>query len=522
MPLPALVQSMLRPDFHPSRPAAVELRQTHISYVVLAGDDVYKVKKPVRFTFLDFSTLERRREACHDEVRLNRRLAPDVYLGVVGLRECDGGHRLCDESDPAAIEFAVHMRRLSDERTLEHLLDHGEVPEGAIERLAALLADFHRRAAADDAVTANGAPDAVWRILRDNYDGVAPFRGVTVSAADDDAIQAFARGFLRDHDALFRRRQAERRIRDGHGDLHVDHVYLAEPPVIVDCVEFNPRFRWCDVASDLAFLFMDLEFHGRPDLAARLVDRYARVTGDGELPALVPFYACYRAYVRGKVNSLKSDEAEVDEDERRQALEQARRRFVLAYRYTWAYTPRLVVITGLSGTGKSTVARRLAERTGFALITSDEVRKELAGVAATERLRGDRQAALYSADMSRRTYAELYARAERSLRAGRGAILDATFQLRRGRDRARAIADRASVAMRLFECRAGDDIIRRRLGERARRDDDASDADWAVYLEQKRRHEPFEAEEERRILDTTLPLDDVIVEIERALRAARA
>jgi len=530
MALPALVQAMLDPAFYPHRPERVELRQTHISYVLLAGDQVFKLKKPVRFTFLDFSTLELRRHCCHEEVRLNRRLAADVYLGVVGIAPrraaaasdaplplgdpasaegvSGGGFRLCAEDDPAAVEYAVHMRRLDDADTLESRVASGAVRDDEIDALAALLVDFHRGAAGDDEVTAQGEPAAILRVLQDNWDGVAPFRGATIAADDDDAIQRAARAFLARRSELFRRRQRERRVRDGHGDLHLDHVYLTRPIRIVDCVEFNPRFRRCDVASDLAFLVMDLDFHRRSDLGARLVERYVALSGDRELPVLLPFYAAYRAYVRGKVASLKSAESEVEPAERERARREAARRFALALRYTRAYAPRLVVVAGLSGTGKSSVARALAARSGHALLASDEIRKQLAGLAPTARVGERERAALYSEEMSRRTYAELFARAERALAEGDGAILDATFQQRLGRDQARALAHRLGVPLLLVECRADDELVRRRLTERARRNDDPSDADWDVYLEQKRRAEPLGDDEPRLVLDTRRSVED--------------
>ncbi|HSP96300.1 MAG TPA: AAA family ATPase [Candidatus Dormibacteraeota bacterium] len=445
MPLPPIVETLLDPGFYPHTPADVELRQTHISYVFLAGDQVFKLKKPVRFAFLDFTILERRRHFCREEVRLNRRLAPDVYLGVRALRRDGDSYRWTDEGDARAVEYLVHMRRLPDDRTLDRCLRRGAVDVATIDRLAALLVRFHRGAEVGDEITANGSIAAIERVLRQNYEGTAPFHGVIISAADDAAIQRFARDFLVRNEALFRRRQAERRIRDGHADLHADHVYLTEPPVIVDCVEFSPTFRWCDVASDLSFLTMDLEYHDRPDLAARLVARYAALSGDAELARLVPFYACYRAYVRGKVDSLKSAEEDVDDAERERARESARRHFALAYRYTWAYSPALVVVAGRSDTGNSSVARALAARTGFGVIASDAVGKEPAGLAATEHAGGCQRDERHAAAMGERTDAELFARARWQLAAGAGVILDATFHLRTGCEEARRLAAAAGV-----------------------------------------------------------------------------
>ena len=520
MSLPPLIAAMSRPDFYPHRPAEVTLVQTHISYVLLAGARVYKVKKPVRFTFLDFSTLERRRHFCHEEVRLNRRLAPDVYLGVLAVYEEHGTYRLTRDDDPAAVEYVIEMHRLPADRMLDQLLDRNAVPPELIDAIADRLAEFHRRSDAGPAVTANGAPGSVLAVLEDNYANARRFRDVTIAARDDDAIQRFARGFLRTHDALFRRRQAQQRIRDCHGDLHSEHICCRDPLVIFDCIEFNSQFRYCDVASEMAFLAMDLDYHDHPELAARLVERYAACAADAELPRLVPFYQCYRAYVRGKVDSLKSVEEEVTPAERAAARESAHRHFALAYRYTWAYSPALVLIAGLSGTGKSAVAAALHGRTGFAHINSDVVRKRLAGVPVDLPAKPTAyEAGIYTPELSAQTYQTMLEEAGSRVAAGRGVILDATFQLRVGRDAARALARQHHVPFLLVECRCDEEEIRRRLEQRAQRGGGPSDADWNVYLEQRRSCEPIGADEDgdHRVLDTSGPADELASQIEAEL-----
>jgi aminoglycoside phosphotransferase family enzyme/predicted kinase len=518
--MPFAIAALCRPASFPHRPRTVTLVQTHISYVLLADDHVYKVKKPVRFSFLDFSTLERRRRFCHEEVRLNRRLAPDAYFGVVGICP-DGEHyRIGTEDDPQAIEYAVHMRRLPDDRLLDHLLATGKASLEMIDAIAARLAGFHREADASPEVTANGDRAAIWRILEDNYANARPFRGITIDPADDDAIQTFARSFLDEHEALFRRRQTEQRIRECHGDLHTEHICLTNGIVIFDCIEFNPLFRYCDVASDIAFLAMDLDFHGRDDLAARFIETYIRRSGDAEARNLVPFYQCYRAYVRGKVDSLKSTEAEVAAAERAAAEDSARRHFALAYRYTWVYRPALVAVAGLSGTGKSTVAAALHDRTGFALISSDMVRKHLVDPPPPPPAPHAYDTGLYAPAYTARTYRTLFTMAAEHLRAGRGVILDATFQRRADRDTARALAAAHHVPFWLVECRCGEQHVRQRLIDRSRRHEGFSDADWDVYLEQRRRFEPFGSDEDadRLVLDTSGTVGGTAAQVEGALR----
>lgn len=517
--LPPVIEAMRAPGFYPTRPTAVELVQTHISYVFLLGSRVYKVKKAVRFAFLDFSTLERRRHFCHEEVRLNRRLARGVYLGVRAVVARDGGFALAAGDAPDAVEYAVEMCRLPADRVLAHLVESGAATAALIDQIAERLGAFHAEADAGPEIAAAGDPATVARLMDDDFAEVAALHGDTISAADDQAIQAWCHAQLSRHGALLRRRQAEGRVRDGHGDLHAEHIYCRNERIlqIVDCIEFNPALRQRDVAGDLAFLAMDLDYRGHPELAERLIATYAAHSGDAELPGLIPFFACHRAYIRGKVDSLKSRETEVDPTDRAAARDSAVRHFALARRYTWSDVRVLVVVSGLSGSGKSTVAAALAERTGFAHLNSDRVRKQLAGLAPTDRGGPD----LYTSARNAATYAAMYAAAAEALAAGRGAILDATFQRRIHRDQAAAVAAAAGAPVLFVECRADDAVIRQRLAERATRDDDPSDADWEVYRRQRRAYQPVGDDEPHVTVDTTRPMLDVLPEIESALTPPR-
>lgn len=513
-PLPPPLAALADPTWHAGRPPAVEVVQTHISYVFLAGDEVYKVKKPVRFAFLDFSTLALRRRYCEEEVRLNRRLAPQVYRGVLALVPRDGGVAFAPAEAPDAIEYVVHMRRLPAERVLARLVDDGHADAALMTRIAQRVAAFHAEAETSPAIARGGAPEVLAAQLDADFAEVVALHGDTISAADDAAIRQWCHAMLRRHDALLRRRCAAGRVRDGHGDLHAQHVYcLADGSLpIVDCIEFNPAFRHRDVAGDIAFLAMDLDCRERPDLAAHLVSAYGAAAGDSDLPQLVPFFACHRAYIRGKVDSLKSREPEVPPDERAAAHRSAMRHFALALRYTWSGARVLVVVSGLSGSGKSTLAAALAARTGFAHVNSDRMRKQLAGLPLTAR--GGPE--LYTPARSAQTYEAMYAVATAELRTGRGVILDGTFQRRIDRDAARRVADNAGAPILFVECRADPEEIRRRLAARAVRNDDPSDADFEIYRMQRERYEPFGADEEHVAVDTGAP--DVVEVVEGRLR----
>lgn len=312
-----------------------------------------------------------------------------MYLGAVSICPDGAGFRFGDANDSDAVEYAVQMRCLDDARWLDRRLQAESVPPELIDRIAERLVEFHASAASGPEISANGTAEAIWALLEDNYANVRRFRGLTIEPDDDDTIQAFSRSFLARNDTQLRKRCASGRIRDCHGDLRAGHVYATDPLVIVDCVEFSSQFRCCDVASDLAFLAKDLDFHGRPDLSARLVDRYVEASGDHGIRSLLSFYRCYRAYVRGKVDSLKSIEHEVSAGEQAAAAAAARSNSELSYRYTWAGTSAIVAIAGLSGSGKSALAERLA------------------GMAPTARPDREQRAFLYSHEHSAKTYARM-------------------------------------------------------------------------------------------------------------------
>ncbi len=510
---------MLDPALYPLPTARVELVQTHISYVFLNDTEVYKVKKPVRFSFLDFSSLERRRHFCGEEVRLNRRLAPDTYLGVVSLRADHGGYRLGEADAADAVEYAVRMKRLPGEQMFSEILRRGAAAESHIERIAHRLVEFHGSVDGGPEVAANGSPEALRATMDGDFSECERYRGITIDTADDRNLQEFCRRFVDQHQEVFRARQRGGRIRECHGDMRAEHICFVDGLQFIDCIEFDARFRNRDVAAEVAFLAMDIEHLGRPDLARRLVDVYAGACGDAELPFLVPFYECYFAYIRGKVQSLKSLEAEVAAADRDAAVRDAAAFFAQAGRYTWAYSPALVVVSGLSGSGKTTVAAALHERLGFAHFNSDVVRKEIAGLAtgvpAAER---DKQW-LYSSELNRRTYERLRELARAELEAGRGVIVDATFQRAAHRAVFAELARELALPVLFVECVCDEAEVRRRLVARSRSRTGASDADWEVYVRQRQNYEPFTAAEPHHRVDTLRPAPEIAARVEELLRS---
>jgi uncharacterized protein len=486
MDLIHLIQALSEPSAYPHPVSGVEVRHTHISVVFLAGNYAYKIKKPVELGFLDFSTLEKRSHFCTEEVRLNRRLAPSVYLGVVPVAR--HGPKVEMEAQGKVVEWAVKMERLPETATLQSRLARGEAGPKLMKALARKVACFHAQAAAGDHISVLGRIEAVARNVRENFEQAAPQVATTISGAVYERLRSLTEEALTSLLPLIERRANRGVPRDTHGDLHLDHVYLfsdRKPPddlVVIDCIEFNERFRFADPVADMAFLVMDLSFHGRPDLARAFSESYFRASGDGEGRALLPFYVAYRAAVRAKVEGFELSEKEIPETERAAALARARAHWLLALGELEEPNrrPCLVFVGGLPGTGKSMLARGFAEQTGFCLIRSDVVRKELAGLAddSSGQMSAPFGEGIYSPEWNERTYRECLRRAEVLLFAGKRVLVDASFREEKWRRAFLEAATGWGVPGVFLLCQSDPETVRARL--QARRDD-VSDADWSIY-----------------------------------------
>ena len=335
--LPSIVRALLKPQAYPHKPQKIELVQTQMSFIFLTGEYVYKIKKPVNLGYLDYTTLERRHFFCHQELKLNRRLCPDVYLAVVPIVEEKDG--LCIEGRGKVIEYAVKMRQLPQDRMMDVLLLRGQVTQEMVVRVAEKLVDFHHKAKTNQKIAAFGGLDVIRHNCDENFAQTEKYIGTSLTAQEYQHIRKYTDSFIESNASLFDRRVREGRIRDCHGDLHAAHVCFTAPDLIggvciYDCIEFNDRFRYCDVASEVAFLAMDLDHYEQGVLSRHLVDTYAALSHDKELLKLLDFYKCYRAYVRGKVESFKLDDLLVSKTEKTRALESARSYFRLAESYT--------------------------------------------------------------------------------------------------------------------------------------------------------------------------------------------
>ena len=345
--LPPIVEALLKPQAYPHKPQEIKLVQTQMSFLFLTGDYVYKVKKPVDLGYLDYTTMEKRRFFCCREVELNRRLCPEIYLAVVPITMSLRGasepkprakrrgrsNLLCVEGEGKAIEYAVKMRQLPQNCMMDVLLLNSQVTHEMINRVAEKLANFHRKAATNPEIAAFGNLSVIRQNCDENFAQTEKYIGASIPARKYEQIKSYTNNFINSNSSLFGKRVREDKIRDCHGDLHAAHICFVDDICIYDCIEFNDRFRYCDVASELAFLAMDLDRYQRADLSQHLVNTYVELSQDKELLNLLNFYKCYRAYVRGKVESFKLGDPYIPEEEKARVLATARRYFELAESY---------------------------------------------------------------------------------------------------------------------------------------------------------------------------------------------
>ncbi len=480
-------------------PACVDVVQTHISYVALAPPLVFKVKKPLDLGFLDYSTPERRRHFCEEEVRLNRRLCAGVYEAVVPITR-QGGRLAWGGAGPL-VEVAVRMRHLDPAGFLDARLDAGTLATADLDCVADVLAAFYHAQRPTAEAAAWGRADRLRVSTDENAAQTERFVGTLLSRPAHEALRYATERFFSGRARLLSRRRAEGRVVDGHGDLRLEHVHLmpghlapegdAGCVCVYDCVEFNERLRLVDVANDVAFLAMDLDAHGRPGLARHVAERIATALGDPELLGVLDFYKGYRATVRGKVEGMRSEEPEVPAAERAASVEHAQAFFRLALGYAVAGSqPLVVAVMGRAATGKSTLARALADALGWEAVGSDAVRKAAAGVPLFVRGDAAARAALYAPDRTDATYAALTDAALGRATRGLGTVLDATFATRRHRDALRAALAAAGVGHRFVELVAPDDVLRARLSAREGAPGEISDARLADFEALAARFEP--------------------------------
>ncbi|GHP00411.1 kinase [Reticulibacter mediterranei] len=472
----------------------ITLIQTHASAVVLTHEYVYKIKKPMNFEFFDYSTSAQRRFFCQQEVRLNAPFAPGVYLRIAPIvspprgRACFGPTLPLDRvpfpgdnyAGGEIIDFAVVMKRLPDTATLEARVQADTLDVSSLSALARFVAAFHTKTPTNEQIAHFGSLDVISANWEENFSQIHPFINRILDNDTYEQMVTYVHAFLKHRTALFAQRIGQGRIRDCHGDLRLQHVYLlnkavdgnSQSPafVLLDRIEFNERFRYSDVASEIAFLTMEIEAAGRADLARSFTQAYVDATSDHTLQELLPFYQCYRACVRGKVMAFLLDESEISTEQRLTAEQQARTLFALAAHYARTpVQPAVVMVGGLMGTGKSTVTHALQQTLGWSLFSSDEIRKHLALLAPAHPQAEAFGQGIYGPIWTEQTYQALHQKAGEVLAQGRSVLLDASFLQKANRQAVAEVARTRNAAVVFVECRCDQPIALERLATRWQR-----------------------------------------------------
>jgi aminoglycoside phosphotransferase family enzyme/predicted kinase len=503
-----LIQALQRPEIFPHPVERFEVRETHISWVLLTGPFAYKIKKPVDLGFLDFSTLEKRGHYCKEELRLNRRLAPQLYLEVVPICGSHEAPRFYGPDPP--IEYAVKMLEFPQRSQLDRVLARGDLKPGHIDTLAEMVADFHGRAAVAPQATPFGSPEGVYVPVAENFSQIRLPPEDLQTARRLEALAAWsAQCHAELRDSFAARKQAGF-VRECHGDMHLGNMaLLGNELVIFDCIEFSESLRWIDVMSEVAFLVMDLDDRSEAAFAWRFLNRYLEHTGDYGGLGLLRFYQTYRAMVRAKVTYIRLQQ-EPSQSPGRSALERDFRGYLaLAERYPAPLRPFLAIAHGLSGSGKTTLTQSMVEALGVIRARSDVERKRLFGLAPLEPSRSELGGGLYTEDASQRTYARLLEVARSVLHAGFPVVIDATFLKARQRGMFRELAASMNVPFAILAFEAPDALLRARLERRAERKSDASEAGPGVLELQMRALEPLTEADRAQLVSVAAdgPLD---------------
>jgi aminoglycoside phosphotransferase family enzyme/gluconate kinase len=506
--LPPLIQRMLQPDFYPHAvQEPIQLFQTHVSYVVTTGNVAYKLKKAVDFGFLDYSTLEKRHHFCNEEMRLNERGAGSaLYLGVVPISEIDG--KLVLGSDRHPVEYAVKMKQFPQDTLLSKILEQGELTEDLLRRLAVQVADFHRKSVTSEYIRSFGTVEQVRQAFDENYEQTTGYIGGPQTQQQFDETQAYTDRFFAERQNLFKQRMQQGYIRECHGDLHLRNIcYWHDELLLFDCIEFNEPFRFVDVMYDIAYIVMDLDVRQRPDLRAAFLNAYVEETGDWEGLLVLPIYVSRQTYVRAKVASFLLDDPLASEADKKQAYETAARYYKLVWEYTQTPQGHLILMTGLSGSGKTTTAREVVRQSGVIHIRSDAVRKHLGGISIHER--GDDS--LYTPEMTKQTYDRLLDLGISLAQSGYTVVLDAKYDRQTLRQAAIAQATAHNLPLQILHCTAPIDVLSDRVHKRS---GDIADATVEVLAQQT--YEPLTEAEQPFVvtIDTTC---DIQPQIQAAL-----
>lgn len=513
---PALIRSLLEPEIYDHAVKQIQLIETHISWVILTGDFAYKIKKPVNLGFLDFSTLEKRRFCCDEELRLNRRLAAEIYLQVVPITGSPEQPVLHGADD--VVEYAVKMRQFPQSAQLDNMLARNALQHQHIDAIACMVAEFHQAIAVASADSDYGGPQQVYAPVAENFTQIKQHMQ---NAAYDEQLSALEDFSETRHDSLrqvFRQRKQDGFIRECHGDMHLRNlVWYNDRPLAFDCLEFNPALRWIDTMSEVAFLVMDLQDRNQPLLAQRFLNRYLEQCGDYQGLSVMRFYLAYRALVRAKVDAIRAGQQGIAAAEQREAEAEFRAYLELALSYTRPAAPKLIITRGMSASGKSTLTQPLLESLGAIRIRSDVERKRLFGIQADAHSSAGIAQGIYSAEAGIKTYDRLGQLTARALEAGFPVIVDAAFLKHEQRQPFRQLADDRQIPFVILEFSATADTLRQRIRGRVA---DVSDADLSVLEHQLATTAPLHDHERSYCIsidtEKEFKLDRLVEEIDKA------
>jgi aminoglycoside phosphotransferase family enzyme/gluconate kinase len=484
-----ILRFLTNPDSYPHESArGIEHLETHISHIFLGGGYAYKMKKSLDLGFLDFTSLEKRKYYCEEELRLNSIFAPDIYLEVVPVYKNDGQLSFREEGE--VVEYLLKMKEFKQEMIMSEIVERGDFSSDLCTELAHKLSRIHEKADSNEEISSYASVEQIRKVAEQNFAQTEKYIGRSISKKSFERIQSFTLNFIDEHKFLFEKRQEANKIRECHGDLHLKNICIFKDEIqFFDRIEFNKEFRNIDVVYDLAFLIMDLHFRDESSAATRITNEYFERTGDYEGMALLSFYACMRAYIRGKVISFRLE----DESQDQGAIEaEAKNYFDLAESYAAKEKGKLWITCGLSGSGKSTEARRIAAKEPFFIIRSDALRKHLTGVALYEK--GPDH--IYSAEVSRATYEKLIELADFLTSFGVSVLLDAKFDKRKWRVETMDVAERKELDFKIVYCKATPGELKKRLKERS---EDVSDADASLIDRQVEAFEVFGSEEKEYV-----------------------
>ncbi len=489
--LPPFIIAMMKPEFYNHPVQHCQLIETHISWVLLTGDFVYKVKKPVNFGFLDFSTLEKRKFYCEEELRLNRRLAPEIYLDVVQISGSQE-HPVLDGSDKP-FEFAIKMLQFSQDKQLDHMLDRNELKQDMIDAIAIMIADFHQQLDSAKETLAYGDPEQIYHPVKENFIQIR--KCITNETKLDlvTELEQWSQNYFNKITNIITQRKKKGFIRECHGDLHLRNIaWYKNKPLIFDCLEFNPEFRWIDVISEIAFLVMDLQDHHQAEFAQRFLNHYLEITGDYEGCCLLHFYLVYRAMVRAKVDAIRASQAGISKKEQDEASGESYSYLQLALTYTKRQTPFIIITHGKSASGKSTITQPLLEKLGAIRIRSDVERKRLYNIKPGGNSTTHSDKEIYTSEATKKTYHKLLKLAEVIINASFPVIVDATFSTAEQRNLFQNLATQKQVRFVILDFLATDETLKQRIRDRQQ---DVSDADINVLENQIKNWQPLKEDE---------------------------